>query len=413
MQHSVVAYRARWIIPVEGRPLAGGYVILRGEQVLSVLPRWSGPAVDLGDVAVIPGLVNCHTHLEFSLLSEPLGPPRPLAEWIRRVLAYRREGTGDVSAAIRSGLQEALTSGTTVIGEVATTGWSWADYKAVHPCATLAVFQELVGLTAARQAEQATLWEQFLLPADLPPRWIRGLSPHAPYSVHPAFFEKIVQYVREHPRFPIAVHLAETAAEQELLAHDRGELRELLESLGLWSPGVFGGRRFLDWLEQLADVSRGLVIHGTYLDLTEQRFLAQHPHLTLVYCPRTHAAAEEQPHPWYDVLEMGGSVALGTDSRATNPDLSLWAELQFLAARKPTVAHHTLLRLATFHAARALGLLESHGSLAPGKQADLVVVSLAAPETQDPVWELLVPDNQVVGVMVAGAWFRRPPALCA
>jgi cytosine/adenosine deaminase-related metal-dependent hydrolase len=158
----------------------------------------------------------------------------------------------------------------------------------------------------------------------------------------------------------------------------------------------------------LSELPRALIVHGTFLNSTELRFLAQNPHITLVYCPRTHAAAETAPHPWYDLFEMGGSVALGTDSRATNPDLSLWRELQFLAAECPRVRHHSLLRLATLHGARALGLMDSHGSLAPGKQADFAVVELADPAFQDPVHDLLAPGNRIVGTMIGGEWAVSP-----
>lgn len=411
MTDSFQTYRARWVVPVEGRPLEGGYLIVRDDRILSVLPRWSGPAVDLGDVALIPGLVNCHTHLEFSLLREPLGPPRPFAAWIERVVRYRQEAAEHVSAAIRAGLGEAVSSGTTVLGDIATEGWTWDDYLAGSPLPTLAVFQEFLGLTHQRVALQEELSERFLAPIELPPYWIRGFSPHAPYSVHPALLDTIVKYGVEHPEHPVTVHLAETEAERELLAHDRGELRELLEAFHIWSPGLFGGRRPLDWLQQLADLPRALVVHGTHLDSHELRFLAQNPHLTLVYCPRTHAAAESKPHPWYDVLEMGGSVAIATDSRATNPDLSLWRELQFLADRTPRVPHHSILRLGTLAGARALGMLESHGSLIPGKQADLAVVELADPAFDDPVHDILAPGNRIVGTMIGGKWAVGPPAI--
>jgi cytosine/adenosine deaminase-related metal-dependent hydrolase len=405
------AYRAQWIVPVEGRPLEGGYLIVRDDRILSVLPRWSGAAEDLGNVALIPGLVNCHTHLEFSLLTEPLGPPRPFAQWIERVVRYRRESTFDVSAAIHAGLTEAVSTGTTVLGDIATDLWTWDDYLSLTPRPTLAVFQEFLGLTHQRVALQEELSERFLSPIELPPLWIRGFSPHAPYSVHPALMDTIVRYAAEHPEYPVAVHLAETEAERELLADDRGELRELLESFHIWSPGLFGGRKPLGWLMQLAELPRALVVHGNHLDAQEQRFLAQHPHVTLVYCPRTHAAAETSPHPWQDVLEMGGSVALGTDSRATNPDLSLWRELQFLAERTPRVPHHSLLRLGTLAGARALGLGETHGSLMPGKQADVAVVELADPAFEDPVHDLLAPGNRIVGTMIGGEWAVEPPGI--
>jgi cytosine/adenosine deaminase-related metal-dependent hydrolase len=408
---TVRAYRAKWIVPVEGRPLDGGYLILRGPRILSVLPRWSGPAVDLGDVAIIPGLVNCHTHLEFSLLTEPLGPPRPMADWIRRVIAYRQTAGKDVPAAIRAGITEAVQSGTTVLGDIATDGWMWEDYQQIQPAPTFAVFQEFLGLTHQRVLQQETVSERFLLPAILPPLWIRGFSPHAPYSVHPALMDTIVRYAAEHSQYHVAVHLAETLAERELLADDRGELRGLLDSLGIWSPGLFGGRSPLEWLQLLAELPRALVVHGNHLDADELRCLGQNPHLTLIYCPRTHAAAESGPHPWYDLLEMGGSVALGTDSRATNPDLSLWRELQFLASSGVRVPQHSLLRLGTLAGARALGLHDTHGSLVPGKQADAAVIELADPAFQDPVFDILAPGNRVVGTLIAGEWAVRPPGI--
>lgn len=409
MPQTVRAYRAKWIVPIEGRPLDGGYLILRGERILSVLPTWSGTAVDLGDVALIPGLVNCHTHLEFSLLPEPLTPQRPIAQWIRQVIAYRQQAAGSVPDAIRAGITEAIRSGTTVLADIATDGWSWDDYRSVSPRPTVAIFQEFLGLTRQRLDEQEAISEQFLMPVQLPPHWLRGFSPHAPYSVHPALMDTIVRYTAENPQYHVAVHLAETEAERELLAHDSGELRELLESFGIWSPGLFGGRAPREWIEQLAELPRALVVHGNHLDAAELRLLAQNPHLALVYCPRTHAAAETSPHPWYDLLELGGSVVLGTDSRATNPDLSLWRELQFLAERCTRLPHHSLLRLATLDGARALGLMETHGSFAPGKRADLAVVALADPAFQDPVHDLLAPGNRIVGAMLGGEWAVRPP----
>jgi cytosine/adenosine deaminase-related metal-dependent hydrolase len=411
VSETVCAYRAQWIVPVEGRPLEGGCLILRGERILSVLPRWSGPAIDLGNVALIPGLVNCHTHLEFSLLTEPLDPPRPIADWICRVIAYRQQAAGTVPEAIRAGLAEAVRFGTTVLADIATDGWSWDDYRCVTPRPTLAVFQEFLGLTRQRIDQAEDTSEQFLLPVHLPPHWRRGFSPHAPYSVHPALMDTIVRYAIDHPEYHVAVHLAETEAERELLADDRGELRELLEALGIWSPGLFGGRRPLEWLELLAELPRALVVHGAHLDSTELRFLAQNPHVALVYCPRTRAAAETKPHPWFDLLEMGGSVVLGTDSRATNPDLSLWRELQFLADRTTRLPHHSLLRLATLDGARALGLTDTHGSLAPGKRADVAVVELADPAFQDPVHDLLAPGNRIVGTMLGGQWAAAPPGV--
>lgn len=397
MTSSLTAYCARWIVPVDARPIANGVLVVSGDRIVRVTADWSGPATDLGDVALIPGLVNAHTHLEFSALAEPLSPGSPFTDWIRRVIAYRQANPGVVGEAIRRGLTESLTAGVTLLGDIASSGWTTADYDAVPVRPQCVIFQELLGLSADRIGQQKTL-------LNVPHG---GLSPHAPYSVHPELLAAAVS-AAERQSLPVAVHLAETAAERELLEQGTGEFREFLTSLGLWSDGLFGGRSFADWLNQLAELPRALVIHGNYLNQTELAMLARSPHVTLVYCPRTHAAFGHPPHPWRELLTIGGSVAIGTDSRATNPDLSLWRELQFLAAGHPEVPHHDLLKLGTLAGAIALGYGRDAGSLTPGKRADVAAVRLADPAHCDPVYEMLDDGNTIIGTMLAGQWVRGP-----
>jgi len=428
---AITAYRARWIVPVDARPVRNGVLVISGGRIVRIAEEWPGPVTDLGDVALIPGLVNCHTHLEFSALTEPLSPGLPFTDWIRRVIGYRQKHPHIVPVAIRRGLAESLAAGVTLLGDIATAGWTWADYESVEPRPQMVVFQELLGLTAERVALQKTMLDSAgcaessrrtasvvhrggprssahpTTQLDAPHQ---GLSPHAPYSVHPELFAAATTIAAANST-PVAVHLAETAAERELLEEGQGEFREFLRSLGLWADGIFGGRSFAEWLHALAELPRALVIHGNHLNPTELAILARSPHVTLVYCPRTHAAFGHPPHPWRDLLAMGGSVALGTDSRATNPDLSLWRELQFLAAQHPGVPQHDLLKLGTLAGAKALGFVQETGSLTPGKRADVAAVALADPDHCDPVYRLLDAGNEISGTMLAGEWAVQPPSL--
>jgi aminodeoxyfutalosine deaminase len=438
MTTPLAAYRARWIVPVDARPVKDGVLVVSSGRIVRIAERWPEPVVDLGDVALIPGLVNCHTHLEFSALPEPLSPGLPFTDWIHRVIRYRQEHPDVVPAAIRAGLTESLAGGVTLLGDIASTGWTWDDYAAVVPRPQMVVFQELLGLTAERIAQQKTLLESpgAMLPAlgehgpssdamlaqsgkhgtrktsaDAQAQTgIIGLSPHAPYSVHPELFAAALT-VAAAKSAPVTVHLAETAAERELLTDGTGEFRRFLTSLGLWSDGLFGGRSFADWLHALAELPRALVVHGNFLNAEELAILARSPHVTLVYCPRTHAAFGHPPHPWRDLLAIGGSVALGTDSRATNPDLSLWREMQFLATQHSDIPQHDLLKLGTLCGAKALGFGHDAGSLTPGKRADVAAVALADPDHGHPVYQLLDAGNEIVGVMLAGDWEIVPPSL--
>jgi cytosine/adenosine deaminase-related metal-dependent hydrolase len=222
--------------------------------------------------------------------------------------------------------------------------------------------------------------------------------------VHPDLLRGLVDLAVGH-RAPVAMHLAETRSELELLSKGTGEFVPFLEALGVWRPDAIPrGSRPLDYLRELARVENALAIHGNYLSDDEIDFLAAHPNISIVYCPRTHAFFKHNPHPWLRLVEHGINVALGTDSRASNPDLGLWNELLFLRAKVPAVDPGLLLRAGTWNGAFALGREAETGSLEIGKSADLAVVSLAGGSTDDAYSLLFRPENHVTAVICAGRW---------
>ncbi len=133
---------------------------------------------------------------------------------------------------------------------------------------------------------------------------------------------------------PVAMHLAESREELDLLRDGTGPFQDLLDERSMWDPQAIPlGSRPLDYLRMLADAPRALVIHGNYLDDEELAFLgANRERMSLVYCPRTHAYFFHPPYPLGRALAAGVHVALGTDSRASNPDLSLLEEMRFVCA---------------------------------------------------------------------------------
>ncbi len=403
-------FTARWVIPVDQPPLEWGVVEIEGERIVAIHPPFSeqaGSTTNLGEAAILPGLVNAHTHLEFSDLTEPVAPGKSFADWIDRVVE-RRRGQSDPSQAVRQGLSESLASGTTTVGEIATSD-AW---RSISICeATGVVYRELIGLKPDRWEPALEIARAHLRKA--PPEnanWIRGLSPHAPYSVHPELYRRLIDLAVE-AGAPVAVHLAETREELELLEHGTGPLVEQLTKFGAWETGLIPkGSRVLDYLIPLAEVDHGLVIHGNYLSDADIEFLAHHPNLSVVYCPRTHAAFGHGPHPWRQLLSAGVRVALGTDSRASNPDLSIWNEVLALMNRYPEFNAGQLLRMATLNGAEALGCDHEVGSLTRGKLANLLVVRLDAEMTpSEPAEHTALRSKGVSGVMQRGCW-RDDPA---
>jgi aminodeoxyfutalosine deaminase len=394
-------YRAEWIVSPTARPVRHGCLAVEQDRIVAVLESAPPSAIDLGRVAIIPGLVNAHTHLEFSELTEPLPTRRPFTAWLTDVIENRRSAGPSRSNAIQQGLQESLEAGTTLLGDIATRGWTRADYDAVPHRPAVVCFQELLGLAAERVDDWLAIAEQHLSHPDTDSRWTPALSPHAPYTVHPELLRRSLE-LGERTGAPVAMHLAETTAERELLTHGTGPFRDFLTARGLFSPDVFGQRSFTDLVEALSEQPRGLIIHGTDLNSGELRYLAGRPQTTLVYCPRTHAAFELPPHPWRTLLHLGGSVAIGTDSRASNPDLSVFHELQFLASQPDALPAHELLKLATVNGARALGQGRVTGDLTPGKRADAALIALDDPAFRSPLSDLFLPGNHIAGTIAAG-----------
>src|SRR5262245_20440347 len=389
--------RARWVFPVSGPPIPDGVVTVDGERIVAVGPAGDHtPDLDLGDVAVLPGLVNAHTHLDLSGM-RGLAPPSPdFTGWLRQVIAHRRARSPEqVQADIQAGLTECLRFGTTLLGDIASDGGSW-DKVTAAPLRAV-VFHELLGLTIerARDAGQAALrWRaNHLETATCRP----GFSPHAPYS----FRAEALPFLAGLPD-PLTIHLAESAAELELLERQSGPFVSFLAERGVWDPSG------LAWspahVLQLTESARTMLYaHGNYLAPDA----AIPPHASVIYCPRTHAAFEHPPHPFRDFLARGIRVALGTDSLASNPDLDLLAEARFLRHHHPDVPGATLLRMATLAGAEALGWADETGSLEPGKSADLIVLPLPKSEESDPHWLLFDSDLPIQAVLWRGRWVHE------
>jgi len=393
--------RARWVFPGSAPPVRDGVLNVAAGRIVSVTANAEMPdRLDLGNVALLPGLVNAHTHLEFSDLESPLGEPGiRLPDWIRLVIADRRGRAGSPASAIQQGLIESAAAGVTAVGEIATAGWRLVEDA---PAVGVTAFQESIALSpeateSAIERARASLQES---KQDL--RYRPGLSPHAPYTVHPLLCERLIELAAQE-NLPVAMHLAESPEEIELLATGNGGLGEMLSDLGFWREGVIArGARPLDYLRVLSGAPRALVIHGNYLQADELDFLAQHAEqMSLVYCPRTHAYfGHASYHSITDLQRRGVNVCLGTDSRASNPDLSLWNEMRFVAGRHPELAGDLILALGTSGAARALGCDDVRGILKPGMRADYCVVRLPDDASAD-AYAALWGDGALMAASVA------------
>ncbi len=392
--------RARYVFPAAGRPIVEGTLAIRGDRIVGVGSRSGQTGVEnLGNVAILPGFVNAHTHLDFSGVKRPLGEPGiRLPDWIGQVIAWRNRQS-DFRGVVGQGLAESIRLGTTTLGEIAQADWPVEVFE--HSRTKSIVFLELIAPTQDRVEPAMGRAQRHVQCRGS--GWTPGVSPHAPYTVRPDLLDQAATLCAT-CRAPLAFHLAESREELELLRTGTGPLADFLRGLDSWDPGVVRPpARPLDYLRRLVDASRVLVVHGNYLDRDEIDWLAEHREsMSVVYCPRTHEYFAHQRYPLEEMLAAGVSICLGTDSRASSPDLSMLAEMRAVARRHTAVDPHTVLELATSRAARALGLDREVGSIEPGKRADLAVVALPECDTVDPYEALLDGDLPVVATWCGG-----------
>jgi len=388
---------ARWLFPVDGPPLPNGVVVIADDKIAAVLPHSSrSHDIDLGNVAILPGLVNAHTHLDLTGLRGQSPPTPDFTEWLRGVIAHRRRQTREeIDADICMGVKESIAAGTTLIGDIAAAGASWEALSQTSLRAV--VFYELLGLPLTRANKVESDGFQWL-DAHPPTDTCRpALSPHASYSVHTSLIQWASALTNSYA-VPLATHLAETNEELELLTQRSGPLLPFLEELGVWDADGLA-----ESPEEIIRCTLGagplLLIHCNYLSPE----IELHSETTIVYCPRTHAAFGHPPHPFREFLQRGVGVALGTDSLASNPDLSILAEMRFIHQRYPNFPGDLLLRMGTLSGAEALGWADEAGSLTPGKSADLVIVPL--PDNDGEPHQLLFGSEQPVArTLFRGQW---------
>jgi cytosine/adenosine deaminase-related metal-dependent hydrolase len=381
----MLTFRARWVLPIAGPPLDDGWVAVAGDRVAAVgherrrSARGGAVEVDLGRAVLLPGLVNAHTHLELSYLAGAVPPAARFTDWISQLMALRREQPEPDAAAILGPMHDDIASlrrqGTALVGDVSNTLVSVpALGEAAQPAA---VFFELVRLRAA-DAESVLASAGDRLSALKVPRDIRvSLAPHAPYSVSPMLFQLIRRGLERDPFSRTSVHLGESAEEVELLEHGTGPWRSLLEDLGAWddewvAPGC-GPVEYLDRMRVLGE--RLLAVHGVQLSSEDLARLAAR-RSTLVTCPRSNRHVGVGAPPIEAFYRSGVAVAIGTDSRASAQDLSIWPELAEMRRLAPGVPASRLLESATRIGAECLGFGDEFGTIEPGKRAALVAVTV-------------------------------------
>ena len=409
----ITIYLADWVLPVSKPPLADGAVAVQGERIAAVGPAAevqaqfpTAAAVDLERSILMPGFVNCHSHLEYTTFRGILDDV-PFADWIIGLVDVKASLAPDeylVSA--RLGAVEAVASGITTVADTSYGATTVA--AAVEAGLRGRLYVEVFGVDDRHlDATMADLEERLAAARAAVPagRFDVGLAPHAPYTVSARLYQAVARYARAHG-LKVMSHVAESREELTYVRSGSGKFaHDYREKMG-WERFLVQpyGVTPVKYLQQWDVFDRDfLAVHCVHVNRDDVRTLAA-KQVAVVHCPKSNAKLGCGVAPLPEFLHHGIRVGLGTDSPASSNIMDMFDEMRTMLLLHRAVEGdvsvldaRACLRMATLGGAEALGMEAETGSLEPGKYADLVAVDVSrshfAPVT-DPCSAVVYGANQ-------------------
>ncbi len=401
MSPSVILHRASWVVSIANPIISDGAVAVAGNRIIAVgeyralSNEFSGSSVqDHGDAILLPPLVNAHTHLELSHLQE-LGKGKEVVRfttWIESLLAARKKckiTEGEIIAAGEKMLAAMEQSGIGIVADIGNAGFAGKigkNFKGMY-----SFFHEKLGLSA-----NAARRVFFTLENASSERFITG---HAPYSTHPDLLVALKERAARYGHI-FSLHVAETESELTFLRTATGEFCTFFEKHGFWDdsfqpPGIDinGSVQYLDNLGVLDE--KTLCVHAVHVSEQEIALLAARG-AKVCLCPGSNRFLGVGIAPVGDYLRHNILPALGTDSAASNPCLSIWREMRILREDHPHIPAADILAMATLGGANSLGVADLYGTLEAGKSSAMLAVAVGDDVGKKEIPEFLVSSDRLI-----------------
>lgn len=373
-------YRARRAVTMSGQGvIENAGVVVRDGRIVAVGPfdEVAGAAAsieDLGEVVVLPGLINAHCHLDYTAMRGAILPTTNFSGWIRRLNDLKRTlSDEDYVASIESGIAELAANGTTTVLNIGS--FPSLLRKIQTPPIRVWWFFEMLDIRAPAHPEETVRHaEEFFSKRGA---WMGGfgLSPHAPYTTSLDLYQRVRDAAQKFG-LPVTTHLAETEEEFDMFTHARGPLWEFLSGLGrdMHDTGRHTPIAHL--------LSAGVLPRGTILahmnrvtDDDAELLRANAARFPVVHCPRCHRFFDRPPFPYERLRDLGIRISLGTDSCASNSELNLFSEMREFQKSHPTVSPREIVEMVTTRPAAALEMSGRLGVLAPNAKADFIAIA--------------------------------------
>lgn len=373
-------YRARYVMPMSAPVIEEGAVVVADGEILAVGPYktlrhdYSQIMVhDLGEVILMPGLINAHCHLDYTMMRGVLRPQEGFASWIGQLnkmkFSLKEE---DFIAAIEEGWQELYEWGCTTICNIA----SFPELLPRLPEAPLRLWHcvEVMDIRGPEQGEAGLVSAETFLKKEKKDRVSFGLSPHAPLTVSYDLYRRTAALATQY-QVPFCTHLAESEEEWEMFMQRKGPLFDFLKNFSRDMSDCGSQTPVQSLLQGDFLPRRPLLVHMNVLGEQDKKLLASRAaDFFIVHCPKTHRFFGRSSFDWKFFYDHGYRLLLGTDSLASNDSLNLFEEMQLMASTAPELAPEEILKMVTLYPAEALGMKGKIGELSVGAFADMIAV---------------------------------------
>src|SRR6266567_2507762 len=409
-RESRMIHRARTVVTMDGPPIDNGALVVRDHQILDVgkfdeiKTHNAGEIVDLGEQALLPGLINAHCHLDYTCLRGKISPQKSFADWIRAINAKKAKlSLQDYLASIAEGFAEAKRFGTTAI--VNLTAFPELIAQVKLPIRTW-WFAELIDVRDPDRARELVDLAMDALRCAPGSGGGIGLAPHALFTASANLYRRC-EAIAQHEKILLTTHLAESREEMSMFHDASGPLYEFLRNVGRDMSDCEHGTPFALFTRIVgAPAGRALPTEWIVAHLNElaesdfEQLEGSTRKFHVVHSPRSHDYFVHSRFPFERLRSFGFNVCLGTDSLASNKDLSLFAEMRALQRSEPALSPKAVLEMVTVNAARALGKPQVLGRIRTNCFADLIAIPCNG--AADVFEKILAFDRPVDWVMVAG-----------
>ena len=410
--------RARLILPVTAPPIEDGAVLIEGQRIRAVLPYADLPVaaqkkvLDLGEVILLPGLVNAHCHLDYTDMAGQLPPPKTFTDWIGAITAMKGAWSySDFAHSWLHGAQQLLKTGTTTVADIEILPELLPEVWDSTPLRVIS-FLEMTGIKSGRPPKEILAEALKTIQSLRHPHQRAALSPHAPYSTRAELLQLTARISRQR-KIPVSIHVAESAQEFEMFHSASGPMHAWLARNARDNSDCGHGSPVAHLARNRLLGGHVLAIHVNYLARGDATLLAKN-RTHVVHCPRSHDYFKHAPFERARLANAGVNICLGTDSLATvrktgrhKPELDMFAEMRMLASRDKSVSAREIVQMATVNGARALGLTGLAGELAKNAGADVIAIPFRG-KTAD-VWEGVVAHTGDVSASLIGGRWALPP----